>query len=103
MATIRELTKRLTTLEQQRKSKAVSAAKQFWTEIVTWSGIIIKRFRSKNGPSDRLILPPKEEIERSHELNNTPPDEMGWAEEIERLDRELGKSIELRLGMLDMD
>jgi len=28
---------------------------------------------------------------------------MGWAEEIERLDRELGKSIELRLGMLDMD
>lgn len=102
MATIRELTKRLTTLEQQRKFKVASAAKQFWTEIVTWTGIILKRFRS-NGPSDRLILPPKEEIERSHELNNTPPDEMGWAEEIERLDRELGKSIELRLGKLDMD
>ena len=102
MATIRELTRRIATLERQKKSKIASAVQQFYTEIVTWSGIILKRFRS-NGPSDRLILPPKEEIERSHELNNTPPDEMGWAEEIERLDRELGKSIELRLGMLDMD
>lgn len=103
MATIRELTKRLTTLEQQRKSKIASAVQQFYTEIVTWSGIILKRFKS-NGPSDRLILPPKEEIERSHEENKTlPADEMGWAEEIERLDRELDKSIEMRLRKLDMD
>jgi len=103
MATIRELTRRIATLERQKKSKIASAVQQFYTEIVTWSGIILKRFKS-NGPSDRLILPPKEEIERSHEENKTlPADEMGWAEEIERLDRELDKSIEMRLRKLDMD